>query len=176
MKLITLVSWAGVAVAGRLTERALSFVRDVENEYAFGPRNTDYDKRDCQEPVVIHTEYDATATRHWAKLEIDSASLLNLIPFYWTTIALGTPNQPFRMILDLDYGGAVVRSEQCLDYSCERGFNYSSKASSTFHDEQERFLLRLPAQFAYGNVSRDHMQLVALNITDVMFGAVDDFH
>ena len=176
MKLLSVVTYAGLVAAGRLTERALSFAKAVEGTEGFVRETTQHAKRDLQQPLIPQVANDTILTHNSARLEIETATFFGIFPFFWTNIAFGTPHQPFRMVLDLGYGGAVVRSEDCTDFDCERGFNYSSNASSTFHDENEQFLLHLVAQFIYGNVSRDHMQLAALNITDTTFGAVYDYY
>ncbi len=78
------------------------------------------------------------------------------------------------MILDLNYGGAVVRSLSCKAFWCGDGLTYSHEASSTWHDEHESFSLHLPPRYIYGNISSDNMHLVSLNITNVTFGEVNE--
>lgn len=177
MKSLLQSVFVAAAAATTLLERTLSRVKDLDSSIDFVRATTTSNiKRDVQHPLLTDNANIAPTSSGSATLEIDSSSFMGLIPFFWTNIALGTPNQAFRTILDLNYPGALVRSEYCTDYDCGEGFNYSSDASCTFHDEDERFLLHLPAQFIYGNVSKDHMQLVGLNISNVTFGAVDDFH
>lgn len=176
MKSLIYTVFAAAATASTLQERVLSRARHPDSSIEVSWETITRSKRALQEPLLTNNDNVDPSSSGSATLQIESSSFMGLIPFYWTNIALGTPNQAFRMILDLNYPGALVRSELCNDYDCGQGFNYSSDASYTYHDEHERFDLHLPAQYVYGNVSKDHMQLVGLNISEVTFGAVDDFH
>ena len=166
-----------VASAGVLTERGLARARSLSKQT--GPDqlvNLDA-KRSTQQPLIVptHNHYH-DATKHSAKLEINSGQFFGY-PYYSTNIALGTPNQAFRMLLDMNFGGLLVRAPHCGEpMGCGHGFEYDQSASSTYKDAEERFMLHLPAQFAYGNVSMDDLHLVSLGIMNMTFGAVDDFY
>lgn len=63
-----------------------------------------------------------------------------------TPIAVGTPNQVFRVYLDLDFDGLLVRDITCgestgLDcgFGGDLGFLYNGSASSTYEDGDEKF-------------------------------------
>jgi hypothetical protein len=166
---------------GLLNERAISLAKELQspNFIPYTPENTaDRGKRDVQEPLLLQKDVATLSKHHTARLDIHSDSFLGLIPFYWTNIALGTPNQAFRMIIDLSYAGAVVRAPNCTDPfpGCDAGFIYYHNQSSTYRPEYEHFSIPLPGHTLAGTVSTDHMQLIDLNITDVTFGEVDDIH
>ena len=164
--------------AGALRDQALSHASSLAFSPSPSQERATHGERDTQVPLIANGNNDYNAKdRHWAKLEIESGSWFG-IPFYYTNIALGTPNQAFRMLLDLDFGGAIVRAPECNApyFDCGHGFAYYNNKSSTYQDEHERFGLHLPGQFANGNVSTDCLQLVSLNISNVTFGEVDDFH
>jgi hypothetical protein len=182
--LLAALALATTAVTARgLVDRIPHLSRDLAQfqpkvasfQHASGPH-----KRDVQQPLISPTDENTNGVHHIAGLEIECALFWGLLPFYWTNIAIGTPNQAFRMILDLSYGGLLVRSPDCgwngpEIEGCGGGFAYWSNHSSTYTDKNETFFMQLPAHTAYGRVSKDHVQLVGLNITDVVFGEVDQF-
>lgn len=163
--------------AGALRKRSLSRAKGLQFPASVLQEDAARRNQEIQNTLILDAdEIYQDADRHSTTLEIESGSWYGF-PFYYTNIALGTPNQAFRVLLDLDYGGLIIRAPGCNApyFDCGPGFEYNHSASSTYQDEHERFGLHLPGQFAYGNVSTDYMQLVSLNISNVTFGEVDDF-
>ena len=135
------------------------------------------EKRD-QTPLAFSNGIHSNGNFHSARLEINYWNFLGL-PIYTTNIAVGSPNQAFRMLLDLRFGGLMVRSIDCGNDGpgCGYGgFSYNHTASSTYENGHQRFLVHLPAQYAYGNISRDDVHLVSLALSNLTFGEVDDFY
>ncbi|KAL1594427.1 aspartic proteinase precursor [Paraconiothyrium brasiliense] len=102
-------------------------------------------------------------------------------PFYVTYVAFGNPPQPFALLLDLSYGGAVVRSVDCPDHGSfndcgGRPFKYNHSASSTSHDPELRFGVRLAGHTARGSMFNDTMHIVSLQMQNATVGAIDVFY
>lgn len=122
-----------------------------------------------------------TLTADTATLEITGWNIYG-IPAYTTPIAVGSPNQVFRALLDLNFGGLLVRAANCGEetedhcgYGGDLGLVYNASASETYEDAHERFIFALPEDHAvYGQVARDRMQLVQLGLKNVTLGAVEN--
>ena len=116
-------------------------------------------------------------------LEIEAWFIFG-IPVYITPIAIGNPNQVFRVVVDTGFNGLLVRSVTCDEnegvddcgYGGELGFAYNSSASSTYVDGEERFDFMLPGHHLRGNVSVDELTLVNFELEGVKFGSVDTFY
>lgn len=125
--------------------------------------------------ISIEDIHGETGAKHSATLPISLYSFLG-IPIYRTNIAIGTPNQAFRVILDLAYGGLAVRSVDCDPRDCKIGFTYNGTRSLSNEELDERFCLALPAHTACGNIIRDTLHLISVNIENTTFGDVDVFY
>lgn len=130
-----------------------------------------------QHPLTTPSPFSSNSV----SLEIEGYSIFG-IPIYITPIAVGTPNQVFRVWLDLSFSGLLVRSVDCgatssfpCGYGGEQGFLYNHSASATFEDPIEDFYLPLPAHNVYGRVARDRVQLVNFGLENVTLGEVDEF-
>lgn len=159
---------------GSLAERVLSQAKASWKRTDVAERNGLHGKHPPQYPITAEPYH--AISKHSATLEIHSVEFLGFLSFFYTNIALGTPNQAFRMLLDLSYGGLLVRGPSCDSPYCGHGFEYNHSTSSTYHNSRERFSMHLPAQYVYGNVSRDELQLASLGISNVSLGEVDDFY
>ena len=166
-----------LASAGVLKERTLSYVRALSKRADVSVVGSSLVKQTEQKPLqeTLDESYQDAHSKT-ARLEINSGEFFGF-PYYSTNVALGTPNQAFRMVLDLDFGGLLVRVPGCGDnFGCGHGFEYNHSMSSTYVGQKERFGMQLPAHRAEGTVSMDSLQLVSLNVSNVTFGEVDDFH
>lgn len=101
-------------------------------------------------------------------------------PFYFTNVAFGSPPQPFALLIDLQYGGAVVRSVDChnrIPNDCgERVLKYNHSASSTSQDLGLRFSLGLAGHTAQGSLFSDTMHILSLELQNATVGATDVFY
>lgn len=175
-RVLALALFIALVAAGRGADQPIFVGPTLQSNGGDDYTTAENGYRGIQGPLIPDNDYGVSPTRRFARLAIESSLFRGIFPVYRTNIAIGTPNQAFSLTLDLAYGGAIVRSEMCPVDECGEGLKYSHSASSTYYDEHERFAIGLPLQVACGNVSRDHVQLVDLNITDVIFGAIDDIH
>lgn len=108
-------------------------------------------------------------------LEIEAFEYL-WSPFYTANVTFGNPPQPFKMLLDLTWGGAVTRSTSCGSDCGPRPFMYNSSNSSTSNDLGLNFGLPLYLYVAQGALFSDDMHLVSLQLPNVTVGALDTFY
>lgn len=125
-----------------------------------------------QTPLVSIEIKDHSANSHngVAVLEISRWELFGNSLFF-TNIAVGTPAQPFKLILDLEFGGVVVRGKDCHDCGERDVFYYDKSASSTCEDPNLHFSSPPWA----GPLLRDNLQLASLMLPNSSFGAADWF-
>lgn len=109
------------------------------------------------------------------RLEIEQNNVAFGFSFFFTTIAIGTPPQPFTVLLDLGYGGVLARSVDCE--LCGREiFSYNHSASSTSRSTGETFELPLEVCCARGQLFTDDLMLVSSPFHNITFGAIDEFY
>ncbi|KAF2721779.1 hypothetical protein K431DRAFT_293916 [Polychaeton citri CBS 116435] len=124
---------------------------------------------------LIELAHSLNLERKEAVLEIEEQLIFGF-PFYFTSIAIGTPPQAFSLLTDLDYGGLLVRSVDCGD-DCGRDiFKYNPLASSTSHNLSQRFSVTAPRHTARGPMFADDMHLVSLKVPNASFRAADTFY
>ncbi|KAK7179992.1 hypothetical protein DPSP01_009842 [Paraphaeosphaeria sporulosa] len=126
------------------------------------------------------TKLLTTNAKKTAVLEVARVDVFGL-PFYMANFAFGTPPQPFAMLIDLGYGGAVVRSVDCpthhhLNDCGQRVFAYNHSVSSTSNDMGLRFSVGLGGQTAQGSLFGDTMHIVSLQVQNATLGAIDVFY
>lgn len=168
-RLLTIVPFLAFAQANTLPSR-LRITSHHQQQSPLKDYNT-------QQP--LHQPSESLSTNS-TTLEVTGWNIFGF-PAYTTPIAVGSPPQPFRLWLALDYGGLVVRSTACDDYlecgyGAELGFSYNASASTTSQDLNETFWLRLPGHNAYGNVTRDEAMLNNFELKNVTLGAIDEFY
>lgn len=115
-----------------------------------------------------------SSNRKTATLEISRRDFWEW-PFYFTSIALGTPPQAFSLVLDLGLGCVAIRSVGCSSDCGRRVFAYNRSASSTCYDLNETFDLPLPGHYGRGPLLQDEMHIVSLTLQNATFGSMVRF-
>ena len=99
-------------------------------------------------------------------------------PYYSTNLALGTPNQPARVALDLSFNSLFVQSSECHSLECENygraRFSYNGSQSETHESNGTQFSFVAAGTSVRGNITEDIMHLVNLGVDDMLFGEYTD--
>jgi len=88
---------------------------------------------------------------------------------YYTEIQLGTPGQPFKVILDTGSSNLWVPSTDCSSLACYLHSKYDHDASSTYKANGSDFAIRYGSGSLEGYVSEDTLQLGDLIIPNQDF-------
>lgn len=123
---------------------------------------------------VVEAAQLLSSNRRTATLEITRMDVFEW-PFYFTSIALGTPPQAFQLVLDLELGCVAVRSTGCATACGRKVLTYNRSASSTCSSLDEWFELPLAGHYAQGPILQDNLQLVSLTPPNAPFGSMDRF-
>lgn len=78
---------------------------------------------------------------------------------YYTEIQIGTPGQPFKVILDTGSSNLWVPSTDCSSLACYLHSKYDHGASSTYKANGSDFAIRYGSGSLEGYVSQDTLQL-----------------
>ncbi|ODQ59693.1 hypothetical protein WICANDRAFT_29757, partial [Wickerhamomyces anomalus NRRL Y-366-8] len=78
---------------------------------------------------------------------------------YYTEIQLGTPGQPFKVILDTGSSNLWVPSTDCSSLACYLHSKFDHEASSTYKANGSDFAIRYGSGSLEGYVSQDTLQL-----------------
>ncbi|CCH40505.1 Saccharopepsin [Wickerhamomyces ciferrii] len=78
---------------------------------------------------------------------------------YYTEIQIGTPGQPFKVILDTGSSNLWVPSTDCSSLACYLHSKYDHEASSTYKANGSDFAIRYGSGSLEGYVSQDTLQL-----------------
>jgi len=89
---------------------------------------------------------------------------------YFSTIAIGTPAQEFKVVLDTGSSNLWVPSSQCGSIACYLHQKYDSSASSTFKKNGSEFGIRYGSGEVAGFISKDVLRIGDLKIKDQLFG------
>merc|ERR1711939_590107 len=89
---------------------------------------------------------------------------------YFSTIALGTPPQEFKVVLDTGSSNPWVPSQSCGSIACYLHQKYDSSASSTYKKNGSDFGIRYGSGEAAGFISQDVLRIGDLKVKDQLFG------
>ena len=89
---------------------------------------------------------------------------------YFSTIAIGTPPQEFKVILDTGSSNLWVPSSECGSIACYLHTKYDSSESSTFKKNGSDFAIRYGSGAVEGYISNDDLQIGDLKIKHQDFG------
>ena len=115
------------------------------NPVAFGSQNPG---SEAQVPFINPTE---------GKHEAPLTNYLNAQ--YFTEIQLGTPGQPFKVILDTGSSNLWVPSEDCSSLACFLHSKYSHDSSSTYKANGSSFSIQYGSGAMEGYVSQDTLAI-----------------
>ena len=96
-------------------------------------------------------------------------------PYFTTNIALGTPNQPLRVVLDLSYNSLLVRSANCHTFGCQVSggiLSYNDTMSSSYESKHKNFTFVAAGTSWEGYLSQDVMHLLNLGVESTVFGEI----
>ncbi|KAI4142252.1 MAG: hypothetical protein LQ341_003268 [Variospora aurantia] len=88
---------------------------------------------------------------------------------YFSEIAIGTPPQTFKVILDTGSSNLWVPSKDCNSIACYLHTTYDSSSSSTFKKNGSEFEIRYGSGSLSGHVSQDNVQIGDLKIKEQDF-------
>lgn len=89
---------------------------------------------------------------------------------YFSDIAIGTPPQEFKVILDTGSSNLWVPSSECGSIACYLHTKYDSSASSSYKKNGSEFAIRYGSGSVEGYISRDTLQIGDLKIKNQDFG------
>jgi saccharopepsin len=88
----------------------------------------------------------------------------------FSTIAIGTPPQEFKVILDTGSSNLWVPSSACGSIACYLHSKYDSSASSSYSKNGSEFQIRYGSGEVAGIISEDTLQIGDLKVKDQLFG------
>jgi saccharopepsin len=133
------------------------------------------------EDIFHHTSIDADKG-HTVPVEnfLNAQCLLPLIVFTsvvtdgsnsdFSTIALGTPPQEFKVVLDTGSSNLWVPGAQCGSIACYLHTKYNAEDSSTYKKNGSEFAIRYGSGSVKGYISQDTMQIGDLIVKKQDFG------
>jgi len=88
---------------------------------------------------------------------------------YFSEIAIGTPAQEFKVILDTGSSNLWVPSSECNSIACYLHTKYDSSASSTYKKNGSSFEIRYGSGSLSGFISQDTLQIGDLKVKEQDF-------
>lgn len=88
----------------------------------------------------------------------------------YSTIALGTPPQDFKVVLDTGSSNLWVPGAECGSIACYLHSTYNAEDSSTFQKNGSEFAIRYGSGSVKGYISQDTLQIGDLTIENQDFG------
>ncbi|KAG6855361.1 hypothetical protein H0H87_004355 [Tephrocybe sp. NHM501043] len=88
---------------------------------------------------------------------------------YYTEISLGSPAQPFKVMLDTGSSNLWVPSTQCTSIGCFLHNKYDASLSSSYKVNGSSFSIKYGSGSMEGFVSRDTLSIGDLTIKDQLF-------
>jgi len=88
---------------------------------------------------------------------------------YFSDIAIGTPPQEFKVVLDTGSSNLWVPSQDCGSIACYLHTKYDHSGSSTYKKNGSDFAIRYGSGSLEGYVSQDTMQIGDLKIKNQLF-------
>ena len=133
--------------------------------------------------VFRHTSIDAEKGPHEVPVDnflnaqctfVDArSSVLRLTPTTdFSTIALGSPEQEFKVVLDTGSSNLWVPSSECGSIACYLHSKYDASESSTYKKNGSTFGIKYGSGEVSGFVSQDTLKIGDLKIKKQLFGEV----
>jgi len=120
------------------------------------------------EDIFRHTSIDADKDVHDVPIE----NFLNAQ--YFSTIALGSPEQEFKVIMDTGSSNLWVPSTECGSIACYLHQKYDSSASSTYKQNGSQFEIRYGSGEVKGFISEETLKIGDLKVKHQLFGEVTE--
>lgn len=89
---------------------------------------------------------------------------------YFSKIAIGTPAQEFKVVLDTGSSNLWVPSQSCSSIACYLHSTYDSSSSSSYHKNGSDFAIQYGSGAVKGFISSDTMQIGDMKIKRQDFG------
>jgi len=120
------------------------------------------------EDIFRQASIDADKARHDVPIE----NFLNAQ--YFSTIALGSPEQEFKVIMDTGSSNLWVPSTKCGSIACYLHQKFDSSASSSYKANGSEFEIRYGSGEVKGFISQDTLKIGDLKVTKQLFGEVTE--
>ncbi|GAB7344413.1 hypothetical protein MBLNU457_2265t1 [Dothideomycetes sp. NU457] len=89
---------------------------------------------------------------------------------YFSTIAIGSPPQEFKVVMDTGSSNLWVPSTDCGSIACYLHSKYDHSSSSTYKKNGSDFAIRYGSGSVEGYISKDTVQMGDLKIKNQLFG------
>ncbi|KAK0516980.1 hypothetical protein JMJ35_000135 [Cladonia borealis] len=141
-----------------ITTHAKSLYKKYSGQRFMGVR-PDTHKEEMFKDTSIHLDQDDHS--------VPVSNFLNAQ--YFSEIAIGTPPQTFKVVLDTGSSNLWVPSTECGSIACYLHTKYDSSASSTYKKNGSSFEIRYGSGSLSGFISQDVLQIGDLKIKDQDF-------
>lgn len=142
--------------ASRFSEYTSALANKYVQAFAGGASGSAKPQHVAEIPFVSQSEHDAPLTNY-------------LNAQYFTEISLGTPGQPFKVILDTGSSNLWVPSKDCGSLACFLHTKYDHDESSSYKPNGTDFKIQYGSGAMEGYVSRDTLAIGDLVIPNQDF-------
>ncbi|EJD47023.1 acid protease [Auricularia subglabra TFB-10046 SS5] len=99
---------------------------------------------------------------------------LGLDTTYYAQVSIGTPPQPFNVILDTGSSDLWVLSPDCRTRGCLNGPSFDSTASSSFATQNDPLQISYGSGDVAGTIAQDTVAIGDLSVSGQTFGLIDE--